>query len=178
MSPAADKPEPLFIPSTEALKRSIRLSGVPLGTDAQSMIEEAILAVRIKIYEYVGVDGVDEILTTPYTPQPTTEAELRRAIAYKAELAGVKCELLKVLPVHFTDGSSRGDQAWNEEAFTRDSTTFDTEREIERCQLEFIRLLEELANPADTDLKEDSIRSDVVEKLDTNKYNYWWRWRR
>lgn len=153
---------PLFVPSVESLKDSLRLGGVPLGSNAHRIIEEAILAVRIKFYESLGPTRIDEILATPLSYSPTESEQVVRLTAYKAELCGVECELLSTLPVQFVDGTDRGDQAWNEEAMFRDFTSYDIRERMDRCMLKFLQYLDELKAPSEDNLRNDGVSVEIL----------------
>lgn len=109
---------PLFVADLATLKQKLRLTGVPpdQGDDAEAMIEEAILAVRLYFYRNLGPAIIAALLATTFNENPTTELEVRRALANTTEVNLVRLELMCRLPWLWMDSSGEALKAWNEEA--------------------------------------------------------------
>lgn len=127
---------PLFIDNVANLKSKIRLSGVPTTSDADDIINEAILVARQKFYRELGVPRVAELKAIAFVENPATEDQILRAVANSTEILMVRCELMRALPMMFMDGNAQQDQIMQDEALFRDSTSAQLEQMRMQCELE------------------------------------------
>lgn len=135
---------PLFVPDFDTLRRELRLSGVKVTEDADDIIRRATLEVRMRIAERVPASIITTILATTYKPTPdvSSEAEMKRALAYLLEVKWVRLVLMRTLPSMFMDNSGGITEAWNEEGAFRKRLTEDLEREARDCQVSIETWLE------------------------------------
>jgi hypothetical protein len=109
---------PLFVADLATLKKKLRLSGVPPdpSVDADALIDEAILAVRLGFYRELGIATVALLQATAFNPAPSTDADIRRALANTTEVNWVRLELMPRMPWLWSDSSGEAQKIWNEEA--------------------------------------------------------------
>lgn len=125
---------PLFAADVATLKSKLRLSGVPSVSDADDIINEAVLTVRAGFYRELGKTTVDAIVALPFVEDPTTDDEIKRAVANTTEVKWVRAELIRSLPMMFIDGSADQTQVYHDEALFRDAST--AQLNEERVRLE------------------------------------------
>lgn len=134
---------PLFIPSVAELKASLRLTGAASG-DALAMLDSAIQKVRIEFYHELEEDRIADIVAITHTDNPTTDDGILRLVAEQTELAMVRRELYRVLPVLFMDAAGVKQEAWNEEGFTRRAGASELAAEMDRLEAEIVTGMERL----------------------------------
>lgn len=110
---------PLFLADLATLKQKLRLSGVASTSDADDIVDEAILTVRSYFYRELGTARVSQLVALPFNPVPTSEDEVLRAVANSTEVLWVKAELICHLPMMFMDGNTQQDQIFQDEALFR-----------------------------------------------------------
>ena len=126
--------DPLFSPSEAYLRARVKLSSVTPGTDIDATIDHSVFQVRLEFYRALGKPTVDDLLTTAHTETPSTEAEIRRALATSVEVSWVKMYLLRALNVLFMESSGSARRDWNEAPLLRQSGTETVRLEIERLE--------------------------------------------
>lgn len=109
---------PLFHADLPSLKATLRLSGLGAGTDADAILESAILTVRTGFYREFGKARVDEIVAMPVEAAPNTDNGIVRATARVTEQMWVRVALIDSMPMLFADASA--DTGWNDEGAFRD----------------------------------------------------------
>lgn len=123
----------LFAASDDAIKARLRLSSVPVSsTDTLAIIAEAISWTRLEFYRRLGRDQVNDLSALTEVASPSTNDEVRRALATLIEVKLVRLYLLRELPNAFMDASGDLNKRWNEEAPFRERPRSDREREITR----------------------------------------------
>lgn len=125
---------PLFIVDVATLKAKIRLSGVAAASDADDIINEAVLTVRAGFYRELGSPRVAVIQALAFTENPVTNDQVLRAVANITEVKWVKAELLRTLPLSFMDGNADQNQVFQDEALFRDASQHQID--LERVSLE------------------------------------------
>jgi hypothetical protein len=151
---------PLFIADLATLKPKLRLSGVPTTSDADDIINEAILVARQKFYRELGVSRVAALIALPFNENPTTENQILRAVANSTEVLMVRCELMRTMPMMFMDGNTQQDQIMQDEALFRDTTSAQLEQMKLQCELEIQQNLDLLIGDEDL-ASETTIRVDT-----------------
>ena len=109
---------PLFHADLPSLKATLRLSGLGAGTDADAILESALLTVRTGFYREFGKARIDEIVAMPVEATPNTDAGILRATARVTEQMWVRVALIDSMPMLFADASA--DTGWNDEGTFRD----------------------------------------------------------
>lgn len=125
--------DPLFVADLDALKAELRLSELPSSTDANTILDRAILDARISFNRRLGGDRVSALVAITEVPNPGTDEEILRSLASSVEVRLVRCYLMRTLPHAFMDASGDINKRWNEEAPFREKPAFDIDQEIERC---------------------------------------------
>lgn len=136
---------PLFVADLATLKPKLRLSGVPSTSDADDIVNEAILVTRQKFYRELGSPRIAELVAMPFTETPTTNDEILRAVANSTEVLIVRCELMRTMPMMFMDGNAQQDQIMQDEALFRDSTSSQLEQMRMQCELDIQQNMDLLA---------------------------------
>ena len=154
---------PLFWSSGSADKAALLLSlrldqtrvdGMPT---LDATIDQELQSVRLGLFRRLGTALVTTLLATSYTDNPTTEAEIKRVSACRAEALWLRLNLLRVLPQLWMDSSSNQKTVWNEDAFSRERAQQQQAANQEKgLQRELDALLEVLA--ADDIEADDSFR--------------------
>jgi len=147
----------------ETLKARVRLSGVPKASDADVIVENALLDVRAGFMRRLGIARTLELAAILYNANPMTEAGVLRAVAFTTEVMWVRLTLIRDgrLPLMFLDGSGAALQSWEDEGATR-TTSKDVEREVLLLQTSVDENLELLAGD-DAVGAEDNIEVYVPE---------------
>lgn len=140
---------PLFVASANSLKAELRLSGVVAGTDAQQILEAAMLQARAGLYSRLGVTRIDYLQTLPVVDAPSTADQVLRSIASMCEALWVRCILLDKLPVVFMDNSGGDIEFLNQEGTFRSITLERLNAERQRCQMQIEEWLALLAGEVD-----------------------------
>lgn len=119
----------------DMLKARVRLSGIKKESDADMIVQLALLDVRAGFFRKLGLPRTFELAAMTFVANPTTEAGALRALAYTTEVAWVRLMLIRDgrLPLIFLDGSGSALQDFNEEGATRLSAK-DVEGEMLRLQ--------------------------------------------
>ncbi len=152
---------PLFIADLTTLKSKLRLSGIAAASDADDIVNEAILLVRAGFYRELGAAQVTATLALSFTETPTTNDQILRAVANSTEVKWVRVELMRMLPMAFMDGNADQAQIFQDEALFRDASARQLDQERIRLEteiqqnLDLLRGSEELAT-------ESTIRIDTV----------------
>lgn len=150
---------PLFIADLATLKSKIRLSGVPTTSDAEDIINEAILIVRQKFYRDLGTDRVAVLKAIAFSETPTTNDQVLRAVANSTEVLWVRCELMSMLPSMFMDGNADQSQIFQDEALFREAAANELEQSRMRCEMEIQQNLDLLRGDEEI-ASESTIRID------------------
>lgn len=135
--------QPLFVPSLAEMQKLLRLSAVSSTSDAQAMIENAIVDARVEFFQVLGSTAVTTLRAYPSTKTPETTAELLRKQAEVAEAKMVRVRLMRSMPTIFMDGSAPT-QTWNDEAAFRDMGDKTLAAEIRRLEDEIDAALNSL----------------------------------
>jgi hypothetical protein len=160
---------PLFVGSLDLLKPKLRLSGVPTTSDADDIIDEAILIVRQKFYRDLGSDRVAVLKALPFTETPTTNDQIIRAVANSTEVLWVRCELMRMLPTMFMDGNAQQNQIFQDEGLFRDTTANQIEQARMQCEIEIQQNLdllrgdEEIASESTLRIDSPGVSQPVID---------------
>lgn len=145
---------PLFIADAATLKAKLRLSGVAASSDADDIINEAILTVRAGFYRELGGPLVATLVALSFTEMPTTNDEILRAVANTTEVKWVRAELFRTMPLSFLDSNADQNQVFQDEAMFRDSSQNQLDQERARLEsdiqqnLDLLRGSEDIATEA------------------------------
>ncbi len=145
---------PLFLTDLATLKAKLRLSGVAATSDADDIINEAILTVRSGFYRELGGPRVTSLLALPFTESPATNDEILRAVANTTELKWIRVELFRTMPLSFMDGNADQNQVFQDEALFRDTSQHQLDQERVRLEsdiqqnLDLLRGIEDIASEA------------------------------
>ena len=150
---------PLFVASLDLLKPKLRLSGVPTTSDADDIINEAILIARQKFYRELGGPRITVLKAIVFTETPTTDNQILRAVANSTEVLMVRCELMKMLPSMFMDGNANQNQIFQDEGLFRDTTSNQLEQLRMQCEIEIQQNFDLLAGDEEI-ASENSLRID------------------
>jgi hypothetical protein len=151
---------PLFVADLATLKPKLRLSGVPTTSDADDIINEAILTVRQKFYRELGTSRITVLKAIAFVENPTTDNQILRAVANNTEVLWVRCELMCKLPMMFMDGNAEQNQIFQDEALFRETTANELEQARIRCELEIQQNLDLLRG-------DEEIASETTIRVDT-----------
>lgn len=110
---------PLFVANLATLQAKLRLTGLPSGQDGAALLNEAILAARVKFYRALGTARVAVLAALAFDEDPATEDEVLRALANTTEVLIVRAYLYDTMPVLFLDNSANDREVWNEESAFR-----------------------------------------------------------
>lgn len=113
-----------------------------------AIINEAVLTVRVELYNALGSTAVNTLAATSHDDAPTTEAGIKRLAAEVCEVKMMRAQLLRVMPTLFAEASAVDQQAWNEEGFNRDMRPSELEEELVRLHEEIADLLYQLKGNA------------------------------
>jgi len=112
--------DPLFLEDLDAMKSALRLSGVPaVDEDANSILQQAILAVRTNFYRRLGGTRVGQLVAIDFEDNPETDDEMLRALAQTTEVKYTFVELMDRLPMLWMDDSGGAWQQFNEQGTFR-----------------------------------------------------------
>jgi hypothetical protein len=136
---------PLFGVALADLKTRLRLTGVETTSDAEQVIDEAILTVRMGFQRRLNFARIAEIEAFSSTANPDDEQETLHALARVTQVKWVRKELLRTLPTLFMDASGEARDAWNEEAPFRQSGPSERDVEVARLDSEIEANLQILA---------------------------------
>lgn len=158
---------PLFVADLDTLKGKLRLSGIEAGTDAENMLDEAVLTVRAGFFREIGQERVGIIQAITFVADPTTNEQALRATANVCEVKWVRAEVLRTMPTVFQDSSAEAANIFQTEALFRDTSDqqIETQRrhlmsEIED-HLDLLRGDELIGDSADSGLKYFSSESQT-----------------
>jgi hypothetical protein len=135
---------PLFLPDIATVKARLRMTGVPAGTDAESLIEEAIRTVRVGFYRKLSSSRITTLLGYASTDNPSTSTEVLRVQAEITELKWIRYELMRTIPTLFFDSSPSSGEAWNREGLVRGMGTDERTKEMDRLMADVIGALDGL----------------------------------
>ena len=152
---------PLFVANLATLKAQLRLSGLDATADSASMLNRAILTVRLNFMRHLGAARVTEIVALAFSESPVSENEITRAVANVTETDWVRYELMAVLPTLFQDSSGSAQDIWNHEAPFRRQGQSDIARMREELMSEIEQNLIQLAGDESLG-EEDSIAQGGV----------------
>ena len=150
---------PLFVADLATLKSKVRLSGVPTTSDADDIINEAILVTRQKFYRELGGSRITVLKAMAFTEAPTTDNQILRAVANSTEVLMVRCELMKTLPSMFMDGNAQQNQIMQDEALFRDNTSNELDQMRMQCEIEIQQNFDLLAGDEEI-ASENALRID------------------
>lgn len=153
--------EPTFIASMDALKSQLRMTGAK-QTDALAILDSLVQKARAYLIESLGEDRVVELRAIPYTENPLTASGASRLRANSLELALVKLEALRALPVTFMDSKGAAQERWNEEGLLRKEESA-RQDEIERLQEEISASVVALLPEEEDPVAGGSIRAQTFE---------------
>lgn len=136
---------PVFVADLATVKEQLRLTGVVEGSDAQSMLEAALLQVRTGFYSRLGGTRMATLIAITPSESPTTNDEILRAIGGLCEVLWARCILLDKLPVTFMDNSGGDLEFINQEGTFRSITPERLDAERQRCQIQIEEWLALLA---------------------------------
>lgn len=110
--------QPLFIQNRERLRELVQ---VPAGSSESSdgALDHALSVSRANLYRRLGRVLVDQLKASPSVENPTTDAEIDRAIAESCERSMVFLMLLRDRPTFLLDSSFTDRMSWNEEPLLR-----------------------------------------------------------
>lgn len=111
---------PLFVSSRASLLANLRLSSTASSSDVATIIDQTTRKVRVGLYRELDSAVMTTLLATISVDNPTTAAQRNRALAEQVEIAWIRLELLRTLPVLFRDSAAGSLQDWNQEALTRE----------------------------------------------------------
>lgn len=150
---------PLFVATMDDLKSALRLTGAK-QPDALAMINSAVQKSRSYIINQLGATRLGELVAIPYNENTLTEDGALRLRANALEIALVKLELLRSLPVIFMDSAGAKREVWNEEGLARKEEAARKD-EIARLQAEIGEILSELATPVTDPVAAGGIRAET-----------------
>lgn len=150
---------PIFIADTLTLKSQLRLTGAAQG-DAIAVIDSGIQEAGLYIRRVLGNAKVVALQVIGYVDNPTTDDQVKRLKANKAELALTRIYLMRSMPILFMDASGSKREDWNQEGFTRRVGMRDLQAEIDRLQTDVDIWLAELA--ADDGIVAGAIQSATL----------------
>lgn len=110
--------EPLFIADRATLLAKLRLTGT-VSEDANAVIDEVVQKVRLAFYDELGATQVAYLKSITYVENPTTEADVLRAVANSCEVQWCRCWLLTDMPLIFLGTGTAAQEAWNTDGFTQ-----------------------------------------------------------
>ncbi|MCP4897878.1 MAG: hypothetical protein GY906_12975 [bacterium] len=151
---------PLFIADMDALKSSLRLSGIPTGADAETLVDDATLQARAAFVRRLGQARINAIVAYPSVEAPATDEENLRMIANLTESMLARLHLMSTMPVLFMDSADQDEQAWNEEGLFRTKSPFDLSTEKKALQDQIDENMTYLAD-------EEELGSDPKLKIQT-----------
>lgn len=126
----------LFLADMTLLRAQLRLTGVPTSSDANDILDAAVLVARTGFYRELGSARVAVLVAMSSVDAPDSDNEILRKIAEQTEFQWVRMELMRTLPMLFMDGSGNRDQIWNDEGAFRQASTRHLETERKRIQAE------------------------------------------
>lgn len=135
---------PVFVASREILETRLRVQKAQ-QSGAEAQIDNAIKKVRVGFYRALPAALIATLLATGTTDNPTTMAQIDRALAESIEVDWVRKELLVTMPVLLADGAGGVDQEYNENGLTRDASVPDLEPILKKLCADIEAGLEELA---------------------------------
>lgn len=153
---------PLFCADLATLKAKLRLSGLAAASDADAIVNEAILTVRLSFVRHLGLSRVTALVALPFSEAPTTENEILRAVANVTEVEWVRFELMRTLPVLFQDASGDKGDIWNREAPFRQSGQSDLKRQADALYATILTNLELLSGD-NTDGSDGAVQGGAME---------------
>lgn len=110
---------PVFIADVDVLKTRLRLSAIT-SNDAKAILDEAVAASAMSIFDRLGSAMVTTILAT--NAGTASQAARNRTKAELIEVAQVRLVLMDLLPFSWKEGTNSGLDEWNKEGFSRDMT--------------------------------------------------------
>jgi hypothetical protein len=120
---------PLFIPSRLALKRALRLEGIPDSGSADDLLDQALRRARSGFYRRLTHSRVVTLqsyaISSP--PNPDVNTEYLRLMAEDTEVDWVRLELTWLIPQLHQDSSGDALDVWNEVAPFRKMDTEELE---------------------------------------------------
>lgn len=125
---------PLFMEDLAAIQSALRLTDLREGSDAISILEQGVRMARVRFYQRLGADTVQDILDTDNVEDPTTDDEMKRFVGNLCEVELVRLQLLDRMPVIFMDASGVARETYNNEGAFRSmdrETLLDIRQRIE-----------------------------------------------
>lgn len=136
-----DQTPPLFVvgkgsnSALDTLMAELRLSGVPAKSDANSIVQRALLDARLSFLRKLGDKRVAHLSSIVHVNNPITTDQTLRAVAASTEVLLVRRALLRTLRTTFADGNSARDM-FNDEGFVRDAPEIELSKEISALHAE------------------------------------------
>lgn len=134
--------QPLFAADLPTLLKELRLATLASSSDAQSVVNMAMLAVRTGFLRKLGKDRVVQIQGYTATENPLTDEEIVRATARVVEVNWMRYELMGRLPMLFMDASGDAEEVFNEEPAFRQLAASDVEDKRAKLWAEILESLE------------------------------------
>lgn len=131
---------PMFVPTMDDLRKSLRLSSIATTSDAIAMIDAAVQTASVTFFRHLGQEKIALIKATAYTRAPVTNMEFLRVLAASTELKIVRAQLLRNMPLMFMDGAIPA-RSWQEEAAFREGSTLMHRDEMKRLDEEIRQAL-------------------------------------
>ena len=161
-------PNPLFVPDLTTLKAELRLTGVAENTDAQTILESAVLQVRAGFYSRIPAARMTFLLAITPAAEPSTNDQILRAIGSLCEALWVRYVLLGKLPMLFMDNSGGDQEFVNQEGIFRSITPerLDRQKQADLTQIEeWLALLAGDVELGDAPLTQVHIQSDQLPRV-------------
>jgi len=111
---------PLFVADLDTMKAELRLSGMPAGQDADTILGDVLLQVRLGFHRKLGSTRVGQLAAiVGDDADPTTNDELLHALAKTIEVKWTWALLAERLPQLWMDDSGGAWQQYNEQGTFR-----------------------------------------------------------
>lgn len=132
--------EPLFIDDLDDLKAELRLTGANERDDVESIIRRGVLDFRVGFAHRAGLSILTGLQAIPFTADPQTEDDYRRAGARLLEVKHVWRFLLQQLRSMFADASGSAFQQFNDEGVWRQLDSDDVRTLLMQCNAQIEEL--------------------------------------
>lgn len=156
---------PLFVNDIETLRAKLRLSGLASASDAEQVLQDAVLSARSRLYQRLGADRVTALLAIAYTETPTDQNGALRAMANTCEVKMVRRELMLSLPMLFSGGLGAAGESWSAEAPFRDVGVSDVKELTRLLETDIENALTALAADDAFPTEESSVRATTIGAL-------------
>lgn len=157
---------PLFVSTIAEVQQRLRLTGTAEGTDAYAMIEEAVRTVRAGFYRKISVERIAEIAAFTSEMNPITENGVIRQLAEVTEVKWIRYELMRTMPVLFSDSVATVQDAWNAEGMLRGTKPDEREYEMRRLWADIEQAMSPLRG--DEEIPKETAANTSVYVSETN----------